>query len=159
MDNGKQKVTKKEVQSLLKNMRDTATDAAATIRRLQKTGKISKDKSLSAYTYNLRKTKEYHEILKSLQDLKKQRDNKLLDMQSNGLSYRDIAKQTGLSYDTIYGTFVRYNKVKRIRVTRGNTKTSQKRLVEDWDKNYYPGRVPTLQTRKAFEALNLELKC
>jgi len=159
MDNGKQKVTKKQVQSLLKNMRDTATDAAATIKRLQKTGKISKDNSLSSYTYNLRKTKEYHEILKNIQDLRKQRDNKLLDMQSDGLSYREIAKQTGLSYDTIYGTFVRYNKVKRIRVTRGNTKTSQKRLVEDWGKNYYPGRVPTMQTRKAFEALNLELKC
>ena len=159
MDNGKQKVTQQEVQSLLKNMRDTATDAAATISRLQKTGEISKDNSLSSYTYNLRKTKEYHEILKSLQEMRKQRDKKLLDMQNDGLSYREIAEKTGLSYDTIYGTFVRYNKVKRIRVTRGETKTSQKKLVEDWNKNYYHGRVPTLQTKKAFEALNLELKC
>jgi DNA-directed RNA polymerase specialized sigma24 family protein len=159
MSDTRQKVTQQEVQSILKNMRDTATHAAATIRRLQKTGEISKDNSISAYTYNLRKTKEYHEILKSLQELRKKRDMKILDMQSDGLTYREIVKQTGLSYDAIYGTFVRYNKVCRVRVTRGESKTSQKKLVEDWNKNYYPGRVPTLQTKKAFEALNLELKC
>ena len=159
MDNGKQKVTQQEVQSILKNMKDTATHAAPAIRRLQKTGEISKDNSLSSYTYNLRKVKEYHEILKSLQELRKKRDMVLLDLQSEGFSYREIAEKTGLSYDTIYCTFVRYNKVCRVRVTRGETKTSQKKLVEDWNKNYYHGRVPTLQTKKAFEALNLELKC
>jgi len=158
MDNGKQKVTQQEVQIILKNMRETATDAAVTIRRLKNSGEISKHNSLSAYGYNLRKTKEYHDILKNIKELRRERNMKLIDMQNEGLTYREIADKLGLSYDTIYGIFVRYNKVRRVRVTRSQSKTSQKRLVEDWQKNHYPGRVPTKETLQAFEALNLELK-
>ena len=100
MSDTRQKVTQQEVQSILKNMRDTATHAAATIRRLQKTGEISKDNSISAYTYNLRKTKEYHEILKSLQELRKKRDMKneleifLEQFDKLTLDSRQISKNT-----------------------------------------------------------------
>jgi len=160
MNNGRQRVTQKEIKAIIDNMRDTATAAATTIRRLQDNGTICKDKCLSSYTYNLRKTKEYYLVLNDIKDLKKKRDMMLLDMKYEGMTYRQISNKTGLSYDTIYSTFLRYGKVKKIIITtRGEGKKSQKKLVEDWNKNYYPGRVPTLQTRKAFEALNLELKC
>lgn len=157
----KSKVKKEEVEKILKLMKSKNLPAATSIKILKDGGEISKSNSMATYIYNLRKTEDYRNILNTFKALKDERDKMLLDLKDKGFTYREIQEKTKLSYDAIYGTFLKYGKVKRLISSRCNSKTSQKKLVEDWNKNYYPGRVPTLQTRKAFEALNLnlDLKC
>jgi len=87
--------------------------------------------------------------------------DKVIALRMNGVKYEDIVKVTGVKYSTVWNIINKSIKLKSTDdvLKRQTVINKAKKIVKDWGKNNYPGRVPTQQTRKAFEALNLELKC
>ncbi len=70
----KSKVTKEDIKKILKLMKSKNLPAATSIKILKDDGKISKDNSIAAYIYNLRKTEDYRQILNTLKSLNEERD-------------------------------------------------------------------------------------
>ena len=120
------------------------------------------DSRIGFNTYKVR-IQEYEPYL----DLKEQERikyntlcDKVIALRMQGVKYEDIVKVTGVKYSTIWNIINKSIKLKSTDdvLKRQPVINKAKKIVKDWSKNHYPGRIPTLQTKEAFDLLGLTIK-
>jgi len=109
----------------------------------------------STYKRKMYRLQEYKDMMKSRDNMIKDKYDKVVALRSKNYSYKKISTITGLSYDTVYGICKKTSTLCEPK-KRNLTTSSAKEEVKLWSDNYFHGRIPTSDTIEAFKLLGLE---
>ena len=123
---------------------------------LKKSFKIDPEIAHTTYVRRLYKFEPYKEMVRAKEQLIKDKHDEVIRLRKQNVSYRNISKTTGVPYDTVYKIVYNNSDIPRAEKKKPIEPLTAKEKVKLWNDNYFPGRVPTTATIKAFKLLGLE---
>ena len=116
--------------------------------------------SFSAYKRRLQEYEPYLDLKEQQRQEYNDLCEKVVSLRMQGEKYDDIVKITGVKYSSIWNILNKHIKLKSTDDVKNQQTVIQRsqKKVKDWNKNYYPGRIPTKDTLQAFDILGLTIK-